>query len=752
MESAAQVRDVDALYELIQHDRYFLDNFDEKPFVDTPLHAAARDGNVEWSMEIIRLKPSFARKLNQDGFSPVHLALQNDQTQLVLQLIDIDLDLVRVQGREGITPLHFVSEKGDIHLLREFLSACPKSLEDVTNKGETALHIALKNDKVEAFDQALTTVRPPWLGPEEAQQYNQRILNLKDRDGNTLLHIATSKSQVQVVRCLVNWKVDTNARNSEGLTPLDISLLDQTKSENHIVAAMLREAGALEATSLPITNSDRHLSRSKDQRLNEAAQAGNVDALYELIWEDAYLLDQIDRVPFMDTPLHIAASMGHVNFALEIMRLKPSFARKQNQYGFSPLHLALQKKDTQMVRRLIDVDRNLVRVQGREGVTPLHYVAEKGNVDLLCKLLEACPESITEVTIRKETALHVAAKNDQLEAVECMLGWLRYVDMEDILNWTDDEGNTLLHITISKSQIKLVRLLVKRARDQINARNLDNKTPMDMVEEHLGGKPEFKEVTRMVRKAGGRQGSSRPDGDIAGYLKQGLTCRRKVLLFFYRSSQRITDENRSALLVVAILIATATFQAALTPSDDLEGNKSTGTPNYIATNGSHSPSTSASTWTSVWASVTRSGTANATATTLSNGTSSSIPRSDKILFAAGQLYGEAISDMISILFAFSNITAFFISMLVINYHLPYGSAATLVYPLVICFCLLVVGRTPVMLLASLSMLIVFRICLFVQLDFSKIRFRRSFWITQVLGSVFKHYRSFLNKIMKDAEK
>ncbi|ESR55694.1 hypothetical protein CICLE_v10024088mg, partial [Citrus x clementina] len=331
--------------------------------------------------------------------------------------------------------------------------------------------------------------------------------------------------------------------------------------------------------------------RSKDQRLNEAAQAGNVDALYELIWEDAYLLDQIDQVPFVDTPLHIAASMGHINFALEIMRLKPSFARKQNQYGFSPLHLALQKqnqyvlsgedllqkKQTQMVLRLIDVDRNLVRVQGREGVTPLHYVAEKGNVDLLCKLLAACPESITEVTIRKETALHVAAKNDQLEAVECMLGWLRYVDMEDILNWTDDEGNTLLHITISKN----------------------NKTPMDMVEEHLGGKPEFKEVTRMVRKAGGRQGSSLPDGDIAGYLKQGLTWRRNVILFLYRLSQHITDENRSALLVVAVLIATATFQAALTPADDLQGNKSTGTPNSIATNGSHSPSTSASA--SAWA-------------------------------------------------------------------------------------------------------------------------------------------------------
>ena len=80
-----------------------------------------------------------------------------------------------------------------------------------------------------------------------------------------------------------------------------------------------------------------------------------------------------------------------------------------------------------------------------------------------------------------------------------------------------------------------MRLLVKRARDQINARNLDNKTPLDMVEEHLGGKPEFKEVRRMVRKAGGRQGSFLPPRrDVAYYLKQGLTWRRKVLLLFYR--------------------------------------------------------------------------------------------------------------------------------------------------------------------------------------------------------------------------
>ena len=197
MEAAAQLRDTNALYSLVRQDPYILYKFDRIPFIETPLHDAARSGNVELAMEIIRLKPSFAKKPNQDGFSPMHLALQNGQTQTVLQLIDTDPELVRVKGREGITPLHHASEDGDLYLLEKFLSVCPKSLEDVTNKGDTALHIALKNDKVEAF-QVLTRCPPSVIGLKEADQcYNKRILNSKNRDGSTLLHIATSKNQVQ---------------------------------------------------------------------------------------------------------------------------------------------------------------------------------------------------------------------------------------------------------------------------------------------------------------------------------------------------------------------------------------------------------------------------------------------------------------------------------------------------------------------------------------------------------------------------
>ena len=106
-----------------------------------------------------------------------------------------------------------------------------------------------------------------------------------------------------------------------------------------------------------------------DPRRREASQTGNIDALYALIQEDPYLLQHIDQVPFIDTPLHIVASAGKLDFAVEIMNLKPSFARKLNQFGFSPLHLALQNEQIHLVLRLVNIDKDLVRVKGKEGIT-----------------------------------------------------------------------------------------------------------------------------------------------------------------------------------------------------------------------------------------------------------------------------------------------------------------------------------------------------------------------------------------------
>ena len=97
------------------------------------------------------LKPPFARKLNPNGFTTLLLAVHNNQTLLVLELLQVHKDLVCAQGKGGMNPLHYAALTGNLCLLDQFLKFCPKSIEDVTSRSETALHVALKNDKLDAF-------------------------------------------------------------------------------------------------------------------------------------------------------------------------------------------------------------------------------------------------------------------------------------------------------------------------------------------------------------------------------------------------------------------------------------------------------------------------------------------------------------------------------------------------------------------------------------------------------------------------
>ena len=169
-----------------------------------------------------------------------------------------------------------------------------------------------------------------------------------------------------------------------------------------------------------------------NERLEQAAESGDITALHQLIDESEKAAEsgwsRLLKVKNCDfqTPLHIAASAGHIQFATEVMRLMLSFARELNPDGFSPIHLALKNGHIELVRQLLAIDRDLVRVKGKECITPLHYVVEIGDshIDLLDIFLLVCPDSIADVTVRDETALHIALKNEQLEAFKFLVGWL----------------------------------------------------------------------------------------------------------------------------------------------------------------------------------------------------------------------------------------------------------------------------------------------------------------------------------------
>ncbi|CAL5430497.1 unnamed protein product [Camellia sinensis] len=323
------------------------------------------------------------------------------------------------------------------------------------------------------------------------------------------------------------------------------------------------------------------------ERLMAAAEAGKIDGLYECIKDDPHILDGIDKIPFVDTPLHIAASAGHAHFALEMMRLMPSFSKKLNPQGLSPLDLALRKREdlrrnledlnlpnreelsklqkelTQTIRQLINFDKELIRVKGRESFTPLHYAAEKGDVDLLAEFLSACPESIMDRTIRDETALHIAVKNSKLEACKVLLGWLRRSLNQNLLNSKDDTGNTVLHIAVSNSQTEIVKLLAEESHTNMNAKNLDGLTALDIA----ARSDSKREIEVILRCAGALESSS------SGFLKSKERIIEKINkdLFDFGDFFSMSMESRNAILVVAVLVATTTFQAILSPPGGLRG-------------------------------------------------------------------------------------------------------------------------------------------------------------------------------------
>ncbi|CAE6132224.1 unnamed protein product [Arabidopsis arenosa] len=303
------------------------------------------------------------------------------------------------------------------------------------------------------------------------------------------------------------------------------------------------------------------------ERLKKAAQVGDIERLYELIEEDPNILDHFDKLSFCETPLHIAAEKGETHFALELMTLKPSLALKLNVSGLSPMHLALQNNHIRTVRGLVAINSNLVSIKGRGRITPLHHVARIGDAELLSEFLFACPSSINDLTIKCETVVHIAVKNHHFMAFKVLLGWIKRVNRKKILDWKDEDGNTVFHIAASINQTEVMKLLRKTVK--VKAKNLDGKTAMDILQTHQS--PCFPVAKKLLQNTKERLlcGSTTT---LAGYLSKKLSFieKRNNLLGLSNLSMNKdrsinASDPRNAILVVAILIVTATYQAGLSP-------------------------------------------------------------------------------------------------------------------------------------------------------------------------------------------
>ncbi|XP_051117691.1 ankyrin repeat-containing protein BDA1-like [Andrographis paniculata] len=243
IQEAAQTGNVELLQEAIKSDSLTLKRAGISTATgDTPLHIACLAGNLQFVIELLKHGhgKEFVYQLNPDGLSPLHIAAATGHVDIVKELLKVDCGLCLMRGRGKRIPLHCAAVKGRVDVVRELLLASAESIEFTTSRGETALHLAVKNNQLQVLSVMV----------EQAEKFD--VINWKDEHGDTVLHLAAAKKQHEVVDLLVRGSssrgIEVNSMNGMGNTPLDMLHTGPSESGDIAIHNILAKAGGLRAT------------------------------------------------------------------------------------------------------------------------------------------------------------------------------------------------------------------------------------------------------------------------------------------------------------------------------------------------------------------------------------------------------------------------------------------------------------------------------------------------------------------------
>ncbi|KAH7691546.1 26S proteasome regulatory complex subunit PSMD10 protein [Dioscorea alata] len=240
LEEACHTGNLGMLHNLLKEDKLLLHNLSSITASSdhNPLHIAASLGHTDLANELIIRNPHLASELNPRGFSALHLASANGHLETVKLLISkVGSHLCFLKDKDGRLPIHTVAMKGRINILEELIKVCPESTRVLTYQNESILHLAILSNSFETLEFLVKKL-------EVDDDFNE-LLNLQDDKGNTILHHAVARRQLQSVKLLLNREgIEViNARNHIGLTALDVLLESPSEHGDLALGELIRAAG-----------------------------------------------------------------------------------------------------------------------------------------------------------------------------------------------------------------------------------------------------------------------------------------------------------------------------------------------------------------------------------------------------------------------------------------------------------------------------------------------------------------------------
>ncbi|XP_074309946.1 uncharacterized protein LOC141644343 [Silene latifolia] len=188
--------------------------------------------------------------------------------------------------------------------------------------------------------------------------------------------------------------------------------------------------------------------------------------------------------------VHAAARGGNLEILKDLLLECSDVSCYRDAQGYTILHSAAGRGQVEVVNHLIRT-YNIVDMSDNQGNTALHVAAYKGYSSVVENLILASPLLATSRNNNGDTFLHMVVVgfraphfhriDQQMELMKQVLN-NRVVTLKDLINITNNEGKTALHVAIAENvPFNVVDLLMGDPSMDLNIRDLDGSTPLDLL-------------------------------------------------------------------------------------------------------------------------------------------------------------------------------------------------------------------------------------------------------------------------------
>ncbi|KAI3837869.1 hypothetical protein MKW92_000113 [Papaver armeniacum] len=240
--------DVNSLVELLEEDPLLLHRVITS-FHETPLHIAIISNHVDFAKKILSIKPELASEVDLQGLcTPLHVASTGTNVEMVNVLLRANPDVCSVINGDGRLPLHLAVIKGRVEIVKLLIQTRPETIRVLTDGTGTILHLCARYNRLEV----LKLLVPTFMQHNSSEDQVVVSINSLDDDGNTILHLAVARKQIQMIKYLLKDNLmgveAINTINKNGYSALDILSQNLIRDLKDIeIGDFLRNAGALRA-------------------------------------------------------------------------------------------------------------------------------------------------------------------------------------------------------------------------------------------------------------------------------------------------------------------------------------------------------------------------------------------------------------------------------------------------------------------------------------------------------------------------